>query len=559
MDPLVIGLAAAVALFFGAAGYVGRGLIEQSRQRRAQAAAEDEASRILARAQEEADNLRASKVLEGREEVFRLRESWEKEEQRHKEDDERAEQRLAERADALDRRFDTLNEKESAQEQRHKEDDERAEQRLAERADALDRRFDTLNEKESAQEQRSKKLDQQERELTEHAQEVDRARAEVRKKLEALAGTSAAEAKQELIEDLKDEARADAANDLREMKEEAQRNADRESKKILGLAIQRMAADQTAEMTVSVVQLPSDEMKGRIIGREGRNIRSFEQATGIDVIIDDTPEAVVLSGFDPVRREMARITLQRLIEDGRIHPGRIEEMVEKSRKEVEQSMVEAAEEVLYELGIHNVHSEIVRVLGRLKFRTSYGQNQLQHAKEVALLAGNMAAEMGLDVQATKRAGVLHDVGKGLTHEQEGTHVELGYRLCKKHNESEIVLNAIRAHHDEEPHFFAETFLVTAGDAISGSRPGARREMFEGYVKRLEKLEELAMEHPGVERCFAIQAGREIRVMVEPEKVTDNEMAQISEAVARRIEGELQYPGQIKVVVIRETRAIDFAR
>ncbi len=222
-------------------------------------------------------------------------------------------------------------------------------------------------------------------------------------------------------------------------------------------------------------------------------------------------------------------------------------------------MVEEDEEVLYELGIHNVHSEIVKVLGRLKFRTSYGQNQLQHAKEVALLAGNMAAEMGLDVQATKRAGVLHDVGKGLTHEQEGTHVELGYRLCKKHNESEIVLNAIRAHHDEEPHFFAETFLVTAGDAISGSRPGARREMFEGYVKRLEKLEELAMEHPGVERCFAIQAGREIRVMVEPEKVTDNEMAQISEAVARRIESELQYPGQIKVVVIRETRAIDFAR
>ncbi|MEE8147201.1 MAG: ribonuclease Y, partial [Longimicrobiales bacterium] len=511
------------ALFLGAAGYVGRGLIEQSRQRKARAAAEDEASRILARAQEEADNLRTSKVLEGKEEAFRLREAWEKEEQRHR------------------------------------EDDERAEQRLAERADALDRRFNTLNEKESAQEQRSRELDQQERELTEQAQEVDRTWAEVRKKLEALAGTSAAEAKQELIEDLKDEARADAANDLREIKEEAQRNADRESKQILGLAIQRMAADQTAEMTVSVVQLPSDEMKGRIIGREGRNIRSFEQATGIDVIIDDTPEAVVLSGFDPVRREVARISLQRLIEDGRIHPGRIEEMVEKSRKEVEQSMVEAAEEVLYELGIHNVHSEIVKVLGRLKFRTSYGQNQLQHAKEVALLAGNMAAEMGLDVPATKRAGVLHDVGKGLTHEQEGTHVELGYRLCKKHNESEIVLNAIRAHHDEEPHFFAETFLVTAGDAISGSRPGARREMFEGYVKRLEKLEELAMEHPGVERCFAIQAGREIRVMVEPEKVSDNDMAQISEAVARRIEGELQYPGQIKVVVIRETRAIDFAR
>jgi ribonuclease Y len=256
---------------------------------------------------------------------------------------------------------------------------------------------------------------------------------------------------------------------------------------------------------------------------------------------------------------VARIALEGLIEDGRIHPGRIEETVEKAQKDVEASMVEAAEEVLYELGIHNVHPEIVKVLGRLKFRSSYGQNQLQHAREVALLAGSMAAEMGLDVQATKRAGILHDVGKGLTHEQEGTHVELGWRLCKKHDESEVVLNAIRAHHDEEPHYFAETFLVTAADAISGSRPGARREMFEGYVKRLEKLEEIAQEQPGVERCFAIQAGRELRVMVEPEKVTDAEMAQLSEAVARRIEEELQYPGQIKVVVIRETRAVDFAR
>ena len=300
-------------------------------------------------------------------------------------------------------------------------------------------------------------------------------------------------------------------------------------------------------------------MKGRIIGREGRNIRAFEMATGIDVIIDDTPEAVVLSGFDPVRRETARLALERLVEDGRIHPGRIEEMVDKARGEVEQGMVDAAEEVLYELGIHNVHPEVVRVLGRLKFRTSYGQNQLQHAREVALLAGTMAAELKLDVQGAKRAGLLHDVGKGLTHEQEGTHVELGWRLCKKHGESELVLNAIKAHHDEEPHHFAETFLVTAADAISGSRPGARREMFEGYVKRLEKLEEIALAQPGVERCFAIQAGRELRVMVEPGAVNDEEMGRISQTVARRIEDELQYPGQIRVVVVRETRAIDFAR
>jgi len=361
------------------------------------------------------------------------------------------------------------------------------------------------------------------------------------------------------VEDLKDEARAEAANALREIKEQAQRESEREAKKIVALAIQRMAADLTAETTVSVVQLPSDEMKGRIIGREGRNIRSFEQATGVDVIIDDTPEAVVLSAFDPVRREIARIALEHLVEDGRIHPARIEEIVEKASKDVDQTMIEAAEEVLYELGIHNVHPEIVKTLGRLRFRTSYGQNQLQHAKEVALLAGNMAAEMGLDVQVTKRAGILHDVGKGMTHEHEGTHVELGYRLCKKHNEHEVVLNSIKAHHDEEPHFTAEAFLITAADAISGSRPGARREMIEGYVKRLERLEELAMEHPGVERCFAIQAGRELRVMVEPSQVGDGEMAQISEAVARKIESELQYPGQIKVVVVRETRAVDFAR
>ena len=300
-------------------------------------------------------------------------------------------------------------------------------------------------------------------------------------------------------------------------------------------------------------------MKGRIIGREGRNIRSFEQATGIDVIIDDTPEAVVLSGYNPVRREVARVALAKLIEDGRIHPARIEETVAKSEKEVEAEMREAAEEVLYGLGIHRVHPEIVKVLGRLKFRTSYGQNQLAHAREVALLAGNMAAEMGLDVQLTRRAGLLHDVGKGLTHEQELTHVELGYRLCKRHKEPDIVLNAIRAHHDEEPHRYAEAWLVTAADAISGARPGARREMFEGYVKRLEKLEEIATGHPGVERCFAIQAGRELRVMVEPEQVSDEGMTRISEAVARSIEDELQYPGQIKVVVIRETRAIDFAR
>jgi ribonuclease Y len=517
-------LAAAVGLMMGAlVGFAVARSREQARRELEKAQARDEASRILKRASEEADNLKKAGELAGREEGFRLREAWEKEETRRREDAERLELRLQERSEALERQFERLNERESE----------------------LEHRGADLGRRDAA--------------LAAEAAQVAKKAQEAVRRLEELAGMSAQEARKKLMEDLQDEARAQAANALREIKEQAQKEADREAKKIVALAIQRMAAEQTAESTVSVVQLPSDEMKGRIIGREGRNIRSFEQATGVDVIIDDTPEAVVLSAFDPVRREVARLALARLIEDGRIHPGRIEEVVEKAAVEVEQGMVQAAEQVLYELGLHNVHPEIVKTLGRLKFRTSYGQNQLQHSREVALLAGNMAAEMGLDVQASKRAGILHDVGKGMTHEHEGTHVELGYRLCKKHNESEVVLNAIRAHHDEEPHFFAETFLVSAADAISGSRPGARREMFEGYVKRLEKLEEIAMAHPGVERVFAIQAGRELRVMVQPEKVSDGEMAQISEAVARRIEGELQYPGQIKVVVVRETRAVDFAR
>lgn len=522
MSSLDIALAVIAAVLAVSGFLLGRGR-ERARERREREAAKDEASQILKRARDEADSVREAALLAGRGEAIRLREAWEKEEDRRREEIERLERRHNERSEFLDRKFDSLSEREASQESRVRE------------------------------------MEREEQSLRDRALNLQGLEKEARERLEALAGLSADEAKKQLMDAMLDEARAEGAKDLRDIKEEAARTADREGKKILALSIQRMAADQTAETTVSVVQLPSDEMKGRIIGREGRNIRAFEQATGVDVIIDDTPEAVVLSGFNPIRREVARIALEKLIEDGRIHPGRIEEMVAKSEKEVEQGMREAAEEVLYELSIHNVHPEMVKVLGQLKFRTSYGQNQLAHSREVALLAGNMAAEMGLDVQMTKRAGLLHDIGKGLTHEQEGTHVELGWRLCKKYDEPEIVLNAIKAHHDEEPHYFAETFLVSAADAISGSRPGARREMFEGYVKRLEKLEEIATEHPGVERCFAIQAGRELRVMVQPEKVSDQEMAQISEAVARKIESELQYPGQIKVVVIRETRAVDFAR
>jgi len=499
---------------------LGRVRAERERER---AEAEDEASRLLTRAREEAENTRRAGELEGKDAAIRLREAWEQEEARRR------------------------------------EEVERAERRAEEREDKLDRTLDRLDQRDTEQEARSRELAEAENELADRLARLETSEQGARDRLAQLAGLTEQEARRQLLDELVDQARADAANQLREIREEAQRTAEREAKKILANAIQRQAADATAELTVSVVQLPSDEMKGRIIGREGRNIRAFEQATGIDVVVDDTPEAVVLSGYNPIRREVARLALTRLVEDGRIHPARIEEIVAKAEEDVEAEMTEAAEEALYDLGVHNVHPEIVKILGRLRFRTSYGQNQLEHACEVARLAGSMALDMGLDAQAARRAGVLHDVGKGPTHEMEGTHVELGYRLCKKHGEGEIVLNAIRAHHDEEPHYFAETFLVTAADAISGSRPGARREMFDGYVKRLEKLEQIALDEDGVERCFAIQAGRELRVMVEPEKVSDAQMAQISATVAERIQNELQYPGQIKIVVVRETRAVDFAR
>jgi len=496
---------------------------ERIRLARAKAGAEAEATRIREQAQQDADRIRKAAELAGREDAYRAKEEWEREEARRREEVERAEARLDERRGALDRKYDLLDEKERQ-----------------------------VGAREAGVAARTAEVQQK-------VEEYDRLTSQARSRLESLAGLSAEEAKRQLMRQMEEQARSEAANTIREIKENARREAEREAKNIISLAIQRIAADHTAETTVSVVSLPTDEMKGRIIGREGRNIRAFEQATGVDVIIDDTPEAVILSAFDPVRRETARIALEKLVADGRIHPGRIEEVVDKSRKEVEEGMIQAAEEILYELGIHGVHPEIVKIMGRLKFRTSYGQNQLQHSREVAIVAGNMAAEMGLNATMAKRMGLLHDVGKGLTHEHEGTHVELGWNLCHKYGEQDMVLNAIKAHHDEEPHRYPETFLVTAADAISGARPGARREMFETYVKRLEKLEEIAQGFTGVERCFAIQAGREVRVMVNPENVDDVGMTQLSEQIARRLEEELQYPGQIKVVVIRETRAVDFAR
>ncbi len=423
----------------------------------------------------------------------------------------------------------------------------------------LTRREQSLDQKLSAVEQHDQELRRREQQLEQRTHALGQREQEIVVRLEQVAGLSAADAKQELVRRLEDTARDDAAALVRDIKEQAKKSADREAKKIVALAIQRIAAEQTAESSVAAIPLPSDELKGRIIGREGRNIRAFEAATGVDVIIDDTPDTVVVSCFDPVRREVGRLALERLIADGRIHPGRIEEVVKKAQADVDASIAEAGEQAVYETGIHGLHPELVKLVGRMKYRTSYGQNILEHSKEVAWLAGIIAAELKLDTLLAKRGGLLHDIGKVLTHEHDGTHVQLGVEVATKYGEQPPVINCIAAHHDDVPHESSVSVVVQAADAISGSRPGARREAFETYVKRLTQLEQIAAEFKGVEKVFAIQAGREVRVVVTPDAVDDAGAARLTEQIARKIERDLQYPGQIRVVVIRETRAVDFAR
>ena len=427
---------------------------------------------------------------------------------------------------------------------------------LDQKVAVVDRREAELRKLEQELQERTRTLDKRDHQLSEQLQEREH---EISTRLEQIAGLTAQEAKHELIAHLANEARDEAAAIVRNITEQARKNADREAKKIVALAIQRIAADQTAESSVSAVVLPSDEMKGRIIGREGRNIRAFEAATGVDVIIDDTPDTVVVSCFEPVRREVGRLALERLIADGRIHPGRIEEIVKKAKSDVDASIVEAGEQAVYDTGVRGMHAELVKLVGRMKYRTSYGQNILEHSKEVAFLAGMMAAELKLDVHLAKRGALLHDVGKVLTHEHDGTHVQLGVEMATKYGEHPVVINCIAAHHDDVPHESPVSVIVQAADAISGSRPGARREAFETYVKRLTELEKLASVFKGVDKVFAIQAGREVRVVVTPEAVDDNAAAVLTEEIARKIERELQYPGQIKVVVIRETRTVGVAR
>jgi ribonuclease Y len=430
---------------------------------------------------------------------------------------------------------------------------------VARRRRDLERREDQIEQKVAGLETETRDLGRREQACQDRERALGTKEAEAQTRLERLAGLTAQEAKQELLRGLEDEARSEAAALGRELKDQAKKGADREAKKILAVAIQRIAAEHTAESTVSAVALPSDEMKGRIIGREGRNIRAFEAATGVDVIIDDTPDTVVVSCFDPVRREVGRLALERLIADGRIHPGRIEEIIGKCRAEVEAGIVEAGEQAVYETGIKGMHPELMKLVGRMRYRTSYGQNILEHSKEVAWLAGIMAAELKLDVQLAKRGALLHDIGKVLTHEHDGTHVQLGVEVATKYGEHAVVINCIAAHHDDVEHESPVSVIVQAADAVSGARPGARREAFETYVKRLTQLEQLAGEFPGVEKVYAIQAGREVRVVVTPTAVDDGKAGELSDQIARRIERELQYPGQIKVVVIRETRAVGFAR
>lgn len=428
----------------------------------------------------------------------------------------------------------------------------RQERRLQQKEESLDKKMDALEKKDEVLTKKNKELEQ----MQEDVAQIQKRQLE---QLEKISGLSVEEAKDYLIRNIETEARYDAAKLVKSIETEAKEEAEKRARTIIGMAIQKCAADHVAETTVSVVSLPSDEMKGRIIGREGRNIRTLETLTGIDLIIDDTPEAVVLSGFDPIRREIARIALEKLIQDGRIHPARIEETVEKARREVENTIKQEGERASFETGVHGLHPEIIKLLGKLKYRTSYGQNVLMHSIEVAQLAGAMAGELGVDIAMAKRAGLLHDIGKAVDHEQEGSHVDIGANIARKYREGNEVIHAIMAHHgDIEPTTLIACIVQTA-DAVSAARPGARRENLETYIKRLQKLEEIATSFDGVEKSFAIQAGREVRIMVKPDDVNDETIILLARDIVKKIEQEMEYPGQIKVHVIREVRAIEYAK
>lgn len=478
--------------------------------------AEIEAKRIMEESVKEAETKKKEILLEAKDESHKLRNELERETRERRAELQKTEKRLFKKEETLDAKSLNMEKKEESLQKKLRE------------LELKQARLTAIHDKQNEE-------------------------------LERISGLTAEEAKEILVDNIKREAEQEAALIVKEIERDAKENAERKAREIITYAVQKCSADHVAETTVSVVDLPNDEMKGRIIGREGRNIRALETLTGIDLIIDDTPEAVVISGFDPIRREVARLALEKLISDGRIHPARIEEMVEKSKKEIEQKIKDDGEQAAFETGVHGLHPELIKLLGRLRFRTSYGQNVLKHSIEVAHLAGIMAAELGADVKIAKRAGLLHDIGKAVDHEVEGPHVVIGEDLARKYKENKAVLHAIGAHHgDVEPQTI-EAVLVQAADAISAARPGARRETLETYIKRLEKLEEISNSFEGVEKSFAIQAGREIRIMVKPEVVNDNSIILIAKDIVKKIEDELEYPGQIKVNVIRETRAIEYAK
>jgi len=493
-------------------GYLLRRYVAEARIK----SAEEAARRIIADGQKEAEAKKREAIVEAKDEAFRLKREAEREIREQRAELQRLERRVVQREESLER-------------------------------------------KSESQEQRDRALAQREQEIVKAREEVSALAARQQQELERISSLTSEQAREQLLKQVEEQVRSDALQIVKKVENEAREDADRRAREIIALAIQRTAADHTADMTVSVVPLPNDDMKGRIIGREGRNIRTLEGLTGVDLIIDDTPEAVTLSSFDPIRREIAKLALEKLIADGRIHPARIEEMVEKSQREIDVRIKEEGERAAFEAGVHGLHPEEVKLLGRLRFRYSYGQNILQHSVEVAILGGLLAGYLDADVQLAKRAGLLHDIGKALTHEVEGTHIAIGVDICRRYHEPPEVLNAIAYHHGEEEAKYIEAIIVAAADAISGSRPGARKETAELYVKRLENLERIATSFAGVEKAYAIQAGREVRVIVKPGEVDDLTAQALARDLAKKIEEELEYPGQIKVTVLRETRVIEYAR
>ncbi|MFA5164559.1 MAG: ribonuclease Y [Candidatus Omnitrophota bacterium] len=503
----------------GLVGFLARKMLAEKKVQ----SAEERAKLIIGEAEKKAQEKKKEVELESKELLHNIRADFEKE--------------------TKDRRAELLN----------------TEKRLIQREENLDKKVEVMDKKEKELTDKIRDLSAKEQKLHSMEEEYKVMLAEEKDRLQRVSGLTAEEAKKLLLSRMEEDVRQEAGLMIKKIEEETKQESDKKAREILATAIQRCAVEHTVESTVSVVNLPNDEMKGRIIGREGRNIRALEMATGIDVIIDDTPEAVILSGFDPVKREVARIALTRLMEDGRIHPGRIEEIVEKVKKEMEVSIKEAGEQAVFEVGVRGIHPELVKLIGKLKYRTSYGQNVMDHLKESAFIMGTIANELGLDAQLAKRIGLLHDIGKAVSHEIEGAHPKLGAEMAKKYGENDIVCNAIEGHHGEIPPISIYTVLSSAADAVSGARPGARRETLEVYIKRLEKLEEIADSFKGVEKAYAIQAGREIRVIVEPTKITDAQATVLSREIKKKIEEGMEYPGQIKITVIRETRAIEYAK